>query len=83
MHLPSVESRLSPPAEDDAPSALEDFPIVTVVKETITAKWSGQGDQVIEYCSKYIQFITTARLAKKTLLVCEMYGFFYRKTKRG
>lgn len=25
---------------------LEDFPVVTVVKETITGKWSGEGEQV-------------------------------------
>jgi len=36
---------LSPP-EGDAMAALEDFPVLTVEKETITAKWSGEGDQV-------------------------------------
>ncbi|CAM9161625.1 unnamed protein product [Ectocarpus fasciculatus] len=38
--------RLSPPP-GDASATREDFPVVTVTKETITAKWSGDGDQVI------------------------------------
>eukprot|EP00903_Cladosiphon_okamuranus_P009839 g9351.t2 len=37
--------RLSPPA-GDALATLEDFPVVTVVKETITGKWSGGSNQV-------------------------------------
>eukprot|EP00752_Nemacystus_decipiens_P004487 g4097.t2 len=37
--------RLSPPT-GGALVSLEDFPVVTVVKETITGKWSGEGDQV-------------------------------------
>ncbi|CBN74811.1 conserved unknown protein [Ectocarpus siliculosus] len=38
--------RLSPPP-GDASATREDFPVVTVTKETITAKWSGDGDQVV------------------------------------
>ena len=38
-------NRLSPPA-GDALATLEDYPVVTVVKETITGKWSGEGNQV-------------------------------------
>ncbi|CAB1102139.1 unnamed protein product [Ectocarpus sp. CCAP 1310/34] len=37
--------RLSPPP-GDASATREDFPVVTVTKETITAKWSGDGDQM-------------------------------------
>lgn len=46
------QDRLSPPDDDNAPSSFEDFPVVTVVKETITAKWSGHGDQVSDYLRK-------------------------------
>ena len=41
---PSLLVRLSPPT--GVLAAPEDYPLVHVVKETITGKWSGDGDQV-------------------------------------
>lgn len=37
-------SRLTPPADEVV--AEEDYPVILVVEETITAKWSGDGEQV-------------------------------------
>lgn len=38
-------SRMSPP--DGASVEVKDYPLVRVIKETITAKWTGHGDQVV------------------------------------